>query len=286
MIVQPLVGRANPDRDGSGGQLLPYQFMVSDYPVGADPRIHPIIPVVGSTVVVGGLSYTCDRVRVAAFFTDTSCLVEALFSTDARFRFYRRQPDQSLLNYREWDLGFASSTLQLPKYTKGTHAFVQADGTTADAPWWFLDEEPIPFERKVLSVQVNVDATTNGEIQDIITQLDAQVGRLHQFDFPPNTFWVMQPYSLRQRGGDPFATISYSWINDPGTGEPDNPDVANAITAPRRPPFYSYIKFPARGAAGVPSIDVFDLFPFFQANGQPNPYVNLNGWRTLPGNPL
>lgn len=288
--VVPLQGTTGfPSRDSTSGELLPYRYLVSNFPVGADPRIDPLIPIEGSFVTVGGFKYRCDRVSVAEVISDTSCVVEARFSSDGRFRFYRTQPDSTQLDYREWDLGFEKVDLVLPMYTRGVHETTDLDGTESTERWWYLSEDTVPHELDVLHVRVNVQVSTDDDVRDIITRARAQKGHLHRFDFPPDTYWVMQTPHITRRGDEGFVTVEYAWSSDPGNGAVGIPvglTPDEVVTAPRRPSFYAYSKVPVRVPGGTPAILVTDLFPPTEPDGSPNRFYDPNGWRTLPGNPL
>jgi hypothetical protein len=201
--------------------------------------------------------------------------------------------------YIRWERTYKKENRRVPKYQLHLEFYTPV-GQSGEMPRysWVEQEQQIPVEMGVLSVTVIRLSHSLAERSDILLDMsaaDAEMGKLHIIPQFGGTQWVMQPYIARQ--ADPYRVdISYNWISDPGNsgqGYPTGADVPSnikdlLIVPPRRPPWYEYQTISQQGLDGrefKPKILLSPLFPP-SIDGQPNPYYNPNGWRSLPGKPF
>jgi len=253
--------------------------------VGEDATTVVGIPQPGSTVVVSGVTYKCDRVRVVEVPLSTSAIVQSEFSSDGRFRFGDSQPDPTAPGYREWSLSYKRVSQPLPFFRGTPTQNVRQDGTTQTVTIWEQDPSvhPIALEYMILNTTVRVTGLTDEGIRATIRACKDQHGHMHIFGAFPGSYWVMQPVLIRAVGEGQLE-LTYSWESDPGNSGMGNPDVTKYVAAPVRPAFYSYAV--SYDAAGKPIIGVVDLFPITFAGGGANPYYTPTGHVGLPGSPI
>lgn len=277
-------------RDESSGEIEPLKFKVDGLVAGEDPTTVTGIPQPNSAIVVAGRQFLVDRVGVREHITDGSttstAFVEVYCSTDRRFRFPTRPV---IPEVGDWNIStsFRTETRTAPTFITRPIVVPQSDGIEFSSLEWA--QEPIQYtiDMMVLTVSATLpDQVDKALFLEMVQIASAQNGYLHSF---LNRYWRFTPPHF-DRSAQGIVSIVYNWESDPGNWEigatvGNGTQPGHTRAAPVRPPFFEY-QVVGSGEFGIPppppTVLVTDLYPD-QAN---NPYVDLDGWQTLPGNPL
>lgn len=179
---------------------------------------------------------------------------------------------------------------------------------------WSLQTLKFKTSRSILQVRMKLKVLPK-LLQGVLA---AEAGKVHFFD---EQYWMFDGAQAVQLGEatsadgtSPIWDIRYQWMNDPGfagynisqnaalfaPGAVFDPSLSvvpvhqfstgpTSLTDTYREPFFSYVKVPQKTAAnaqGTPpnGFTQQDIQPRLIIT--PNANWNLNGWQTLPGNPL
>lgn len=284
------VARPSPRRDATNGELAPLQYLVRGLVADEDPTTVAGVPQPNSSVSTGGRSYQIDRVDTMMRFVEddgtSGAYVAAYASTDRRFRF---PPRPIVPEIGDWNIqtSFRTETRTAPTFITREVIIPQSDGAEIGSLEWA--QEPIQYQLDWAILQVSAtipEPTSKADFLDIYELASEQNGYLHSF---LNRYWRFTP-AFMDRSSTGIVQIVYTWESDPGNWEigarvglPTAPGAT--IPAPYRPPFFEY---QVVGSSGFglpppePTILLTDLYP----GGDDNPYIDLDGWQNLPGNPL
>jgi len=254
---------------------------VTSLAIGEDATSHVDIPDVGSEVTIGGYKVTCDWVGVTTVHSDNSCIVEARYSSDGRFRFpdFPSDPNDEETRGTD-DHGYKKSTIKAPQFSKGERTYKDASGATVTTPWWHREDIDIDIELRTYNVQIRLTGQTRTSRRLIVNTIDCKIGQLHTFG---GREWIFQPATVRSNRDD-IVDISYAWVSDPGNGELAYPAAAMPseiiVADMERPPFHVYGVIPQSSTRPTPLIYVQGLFAGTSSRVVPN------GYQGLPGNPI
>lgn len=179
---------------------------------------------------------------------------------------------------------------------------------------WSLQTLKFMTSRSILQVRMKLKVLP----EVLQAQLASEAGKVHFFD---GQYWMFDGAQAAQlgestsgEGRTPVWDIRYQWMNDPGfagysisqnpalfaPGAVFDPELSVvpvhqystgpvSLTDTYREPFWTYVKVPQKfpvNANGTPPAGATpqDIKPRIVIT--PNANWNLNGWQTLPGNPL
>lgn len=279
-VAIPLLGTTGfPSVDADSAELYPFVFRVTGMSIGEDPTLVSGVPRRGHSFTLGEYKYTLDRLECRPL-SDTSCDVIAYYSTDGRFRFPRPELRRDAEGFRDWDLTYRKTQIEIPGFVRGAKQQRNEAGQLVDTVWWFDDRQLLDLEIDVLNVQVGLDGVDPTTIPDLITDARSQRGMIHRF---LGDDWLMRMPTIHQ-SADQKVQISYTWEHDPGSfapGQPGNLAPDEFVAAPNRPSWNVWRVLPVRSVGDRPDIVLVDLFP------QNSPArANPQGYRLLPGRPI
>jgi len=276
----PLLGTTGfPSVDTDSAELYPFVFRVTGMSVGEDPTLVSGVPRRGHSFTLGEYKYTLDRLESRPL-SDVSCDVIAYYSTDGRFRFPRPDLRRDESGFRDWDLTYRKTQIEVPGFVRGTKQQRNGSGQLIDTVWWFDDRQMLDLEIDVLNVQVTLDGIDPETIPDIITDARSQRGMIHRF---LGEDWLMRMPTIRQSANQKIM-ISYTWEHDPGTfapGQPANIAPDEYVGAPDRGPWNVWRVLPVQSVGQRPDVTVINLYPP-SSPARANP----QGYRLLPGRPI
>lgn len=265
----------------NGNALSPIRYIIEALAPGQDPLTVAGIPPERSALVKFGRTYSCDDVGVSEWVSPTSCIVEARFSNDARFR---RVDPPLPEDMRNFERTYKKVDVAAFAFLKGREKETAPDGSEIEYDWWHRNDFTIPTQWQVLGITVTLEIYTDSAILQAMAAADAQANHIHIFPAFPNKMWLMQPCNFKRLATS--VQISYVWEHDPGNGPVTYPadDVLSVKSPMARGSFQVYQPRPAiKGRLGyeTPGILLADLFPT-----QNNPFYTPTGWQGLPGSPI
>lgn len=265
----------------NGNALSPIRYIIEALAPGQDPLTVSGIPPERSALVKFGRTYSCDDVGVSEWVSPTSCIVEARFSNDSR---WRRADPPLPEDMRNFERTYKKVDVAAFAFLKGREKETRPDGSEIEFDWWHRNDFTIPTEWQVLGITVKLDLYTDAAILQAMAAADAQANHIHIFPAFPNKLWLMKPCAIERLATS--IRISYVWEHDPGNGPVAYPSdsVLDVKSPMARGSFQVYQPRPAiKGRVGyeTPGILLADLFPTTN-----NPFYTPNGWQGLPGSPI
>lgn len=278
------------DRDETSAQIEPLKFLVTGLDPGMDATKQTGIPQRGSQFSVDGTTFIVDRVSTQKLIADGSptfsAFVQALCSTDGRFRFPVRPV---LPEIGGWDIetSFRVETRTAPTFVTREIIIPQDSGAEIGSLEWV--QEPIQYTVNVAVLQVSTtieEPVSKADFLEMYRLAKAQNDFLHRF---LDEYWRFTPPHM-SRSAQGQVSIVYTWESDPGNWEigstiGNGTAPGHRLAAPPRPPFTEYV-VNGSGEFGLPppppEVALIDLYP----DQDNNEYVDLDGWQDLPGNPL
>lgn len=274
------------------GATMDVRFIVTGLSAGADPTTAvddtsgDAVLQPGETFIFGGVKMFVDTTSVSRVIRqDENYEVTARLSTNGRYQL-PSQPDRvTEPDYKTWGGTFTKTQIRAPFWKPAIIPYTGADGLPLSFGGHELQFSTIDLEFEVLNRACNYVGLTDSQILGFMTATREQFGKLHFFD---NRWWLFRPAPYQVRGD--VLTVFYTWENDPGNGESGlsyNEFGVDSVPAPERPGFGDYIWTAGDPFNGTdPTIRVFERFPAVTSGGDPNPYVDADGWQLLPGSPL
>lgn len=264
----------------------------------------PGIPTEGSSFVFNGRNLRCDSLTVRATSNPTVHEVEAAYSTDGSGKLPKRI-DDSFVGFKTTSLQFVRSEFKVPAFRLRPVKVTTLTGNPP-APTEQVQNVYEPYDFTVEHYYANLQVRLNVEnfSQTDYTTIASKQGKVHAFGTAPNgSLAIARPGSGIPTGTmmlwkfigaqadqqtDKTWTITYNWINDPGTGEFDvlNDAAGGVILAPydNRYAFETYYVTPQNSTGtgpGNPDFPEIDSLPAFTLDGYQG-----TGYQTLPGVPI
>lgn len=181
-------------------------------------------------------------------------------------------PDRTSQFYRLDSTSSRIEEIEIPLVAKQAHEFYLPFGGTITAYTFkrFSIKQTLPRTQYTLELNTNTFGPSD------VYAIQGQTGKIHQFG---GSKWLFQGGSMDEQEEGVYS-ITYTWLNDPGTPEVTIPDVPGSDTTylvtPARGPFQSYVVRPYQDDSGYTQIEIVLVGTYEE---------DLTGWLSLPANP-